>query len=131
MAAKSKHRTRHEGPVPLKKFGKRENCKKYSTPHRVAGGLTTRHLFVVQTRPSYKKWIKMAGQIHRGADHLVAPQSDNFELKTDRYNFFETVIFEKFFHTIFSQLPIFDWPPILIFQKLLTDISADILKYFG
>jgi len=39
------------------------------------------------------------------------------------------LIFSKFFSSIFVQLPILDWPPI--FQNLLTDIFADILKYYG
>jgi len=52
--------------------------------------------------------------------------------KTDRY-FFETdTDISKFFPPVFGQLPIFDSPPIPIFQNLLTDIFADILtKYFG
>jgi len=40
-------------------------------------------------------------------------------------------IFSKF-SPIFDQLPIFDWPLMLIFQNLLMDIFANILtKYFG
>jgi len=46
-----------------------------------------------------------------------------FEIDTD------TV---KNFSPIFGQLPIFDWPPIAIFQNLLTDIFVDnLMKYFG
>jgi len=44
-------------------------------------------------------------------------------------SFFETDFF-KIFSPIFGQLPIFDWPPIPIFQNLLTDIFANILTKF-
>jgi len=56
-----------------------------------------------------------------------------FHVETDRYHLFETDtdIF-NFFAPIFGQLQIFNWPPIPIFQNLLTVIFADMLtKYFG
>jgi len=38
----------------------------------------------------------------------------------------------KILSPIFDQWPIFDWPPIPIFQNLLTDMFSGILtKYFG
>jgi len=50
------------------------------------------------------------------------------KLETDRYHFFETDtdIFKTIL-PIFGKLTIFDWPPIPIFQNLLTDILT---KYF-
>jgi len=51
-----------------------------------------------------------------------------FKPEIDRYHFVESdTDISKYFPPIFGQLPIFDWPPIPIFQKLLTDILVDIL----
>jgi len=47
----------------------------------------------------------------------------DLEIVTDRYHFLKPItIFLKEFSPIFCQLPIFNWPPILIFQNLLIDI---------
>jgi len=57
----------------------------------------------------------------------ICNTSSRMKVETDRYHLLK-LIFSKFFSPIFGQLPIFDWPPIPLFQNLITDILA---KYFG